>query len=728
MPELNFTVDARLLQELGERLVGKPSVALAELVKNAYDADAHMVEIGFYPEDSKIVVRDDGHGMKLEDFNNFWMRVGTTHKAEKRVSPYLRRQMTGSKGVGRFAVQSLAKVLTIHTVTMKVDGKHSWIEASVNWQKAVSAGDLTSATVWYDVRHDGLPFEHGTELVLSDLRHDWTVDDLKELAREIWWLQPPFQKPSDNLPEKERFEIRFVGGEAYLKEFQEQLDAVMQIQTARLVGHCKDGGVNLAIEFWSRGTPYEAHRYSYKVADLPHNGGKYDPEENLHEAEFAIRIYKLRSRQPMGISLKDLKSYMEKFAGVHVYDGGFRLPFYGDPLNDWLKVEYDHSHREFTSKLLPKEIQVRYQKTERLRYLPTLRGVIGVVRVSTAKEVDLKIAITRDRLIASKAHEDLVAVIRYAFDQYAYDEAMRAYLDSQKDRKTEQAFRIIEQIEDVLGDYRDQIPTEIYLPLQEGIHNAAEAVKTEQTAMLAQLSLLGPLATAGVSAIAIQHELRKQFAWLEDSISRLRALVLRDETIAGPVTEIANNLGEWLQRARSTNALFDYMTADTIRQRDRYNAKVVVKQVLEQTRFLARGVEIDLDALEAEMFLPEASFAEWGAIFQNVFSNAFNAMLDAPERRMKVSTKISGQERILRVQDTGRGVDLEKAEDLFEPFVRTMETDQERMRLGYGGTGLGLTIVRLLTERIGCLARFVEPETGFRTAFTLEWKEKKAQR
>ena len=94
-------------------------------------------------------------------------------------------------------------------------------------------------------------------------------------------------------------------------------------------------------------------------------------------------------------------------------------------------------------------------------------------------------------------------------------------------------------------------------------------------------------------------------------------------------------------------------------------------------------------------------------------SNAFNAMLDAPERRMKVSTKISGQERILRVQDTGRGVDLEKAEDLFEPFVRTMETDQERMRLGYGGTGLGLTIVRLLTERIGCLARFVEPEQAF---------------
>ena len=38
--DLTFTVDSRLLEELGARLVGKPSMALAELVKNAYDADA----------------------------------------------------------------------------------------------------------------------------------------------------------------------------------------------------------------------------------------------------------------------------------------------------------------------------------------------------------------------------------------------------------------------------------------------------------------------------------------------------------------------------------------------------------------------------------------------------------------------------------------------------------------------------------------------------------------
>ncbi len=40
MPELHFTVDSALLSELGEKLVETVHIALLELVKNAYDADA----------------------------------------------------------------------------------------------------------------------------------------------------------------------------------------------------------------------------------------------------------------------------------------------------------------------------------------------------------------------------------------------------------------------------------------------------------------------------------------------------------------------------------------------------------------------------------------------------------------------------------------------------------------------------------------------------------------
>ena len=93
---LHFRIDAELLRELGERLVGKPHIALAELVKNSYDADATEVTVKFIPNEDKIEISDDGHGMSINEFENFWMRIGTTHKKEKRSRNY-GRLMTGSK-------------------------------------------------------------------------------------------------------------------------------------------------------------------------------------------------------------------------------------------------------------------------------------------------------------------------------------------------------------------------------------------------------------------------------------------------------------------------------------------------------------------------------------------------------------------------------------------------------------------------------------------------------
>jgi HSP90 family molecular chaperone len=110
---INFTVDAALIQELGQRLIGQPQIALAELVKNSYDADAFTCRITFSKD--RIEINDDGHGMALDEFRNYWMRIATTHKLEDRHSRKLKRPLTGSKGIGRLAAQFLAKDLTLET-------------------------------------------------------------------------------------------------------------------------------------------------------------------------------------------------------------------------------------------------------------------------------------------------------------------------------------------------------------------------------------------------------------------------------------------------------------------------------------------------------------------------------------------------------------------------------------------------------------------------------------
>lgn len=718
MPLLYFTVDSALLRELGERLVGKPHIALAELVKNSYDADASSVTIGFALEDNRITVRDDGHGMTFDEFRDFWMRVGTTHKLEKRLSRDLNRQMTGSKGVGRLAVQFLAGELTVRSVPKDYRGE--WLEAYVDWSEAVEAGNLTEATVTYTVRETPRPMAHGTEIVLSKLKHTWEVDQVRNLATELWWLQPPFRSPSlTREGPVDSFEIQFQSSEReFERVFGEQIGAILEIWIAKAVGRNEKGHVSLSLEFVGESPQI----YSYAIADFPHNQGKYDESENLNGGDFEIRLFQLEYKQPRGIKVGEAREYFEKYGGVHVYDGGFRLPYYGLAESDWLRIEFDHAHRKNVSELLPKELQV----SKGLTHLPTLGRVFSVVNVDTAAERNLQIMITRDRLAETKAFEDLRKMIRYAIDLYANERARRVFAEKERKAPTEPTMQKFVRVEQVLEDYEPDLPKEVYQDLRERVREATLAARTDQDRVVEQMRLLGALATAGISALAYQHELRKQFAVVEGIVEQLRGVETKDAALRNTLDTLAEDLAGWLERARATNALFDYLAdAENTKLGQRFRAASVLRDVEAQTAFLARGIKVDVSGIAEDLWLPSASLAEWGAIFQNVFTNAFNAMLDSEERALYVSSRSKGKTREILAQDTGVGVDLEDAERLFQPFERDLKVSRERQSLGYGGTGLGLAIVRLLADRIGCKVGFVQPEDGFRTAFSLSWRETK---
>lgn len=742
MPKLTFSVDSALLRELGERLVGKAYIALAELVKNGYDADATVVKIEVLHDQDHILVQDNGHGMTRDEFERFWMRVGTPHKDIDRESRCFRRRMTGSKGVGRLSAQFLASQLELITVPGDPSGndgacgsesRKEWLRASVNWDEAVKAGELTSATVDFAMETADPPFAHGTRIRLTGLKQTWDAEAVQELARELWWLQPPFRRRgSAQLDPKSDFTIEFVSSEKeFEKAFNRQMRAILDIWTARLVGKNENGHVTLSLEFIGE----QPKRYDYNIADFPHNQrrvgdalkGVYEGGRNLRDGSFEIRVFGLRYRQPRGISVEKAREYFWEHGGVHVYDSGFRLPFYGDPKNDWLGIEFDHSHRRFVSQLLPSVLQERYAETARLNFLPTLGRLFGVVNVSTSAEPGLDILITRDRLNeGSDAFKDLVSMVRYALDLYAYEEALRQYKAAQDKAATLSPENPVKDLETILERDRDSIPEETYRGLQRGISAARETLEAEQERSRSQVGLLGPLATAGIGAVAYQHELRKQFVVIQGVIERVGGLKQANPNLQAELGAIESDLSRWVQRARSTMSLFEFIAdAENMEERRRYPAYQVIEEVKRQTQFLSRGIEVRTVAIPKDLLLPSAALAEWGALFQNVFTNAFNAMLDSDRRVLQVSAHGAGPRKEILVQDTGRGVDLATADELFEPFRRELRTSTDRRAMGYGGTGLGLTIVRLIAKRVGCSVGFVKPASGFNTAFALSWRESK---
>ena len=137
---------------------------------------------------------------------------------------------------------------------------------------------------------------------------------------------------------------------------------------------------------------------------------------------------------------------------------------------------------------------------------------------------------------------------------------------------------------------------------------------------------------------------------------------------------------------------------------------------------LARGTKIEYGSIPRDLRFPLGGYPAWWSIFQNLLINAFNAALDTDERRIHIDSGHSTSERWIRVQDTGIGIDLEDAERLFEPFERGRPISRERAALGLGGTGLGLTIVRLVASQLGVSVNFEAPDPGYNTAVRISWK------
>ena len=121
---IGFTVDAGLIQRLGQELVGRAETAVSELIKNAYDADATTVDVEFVDSHEVggiLIISDDGVGMTLQQLQDGFMRISSSDKVHNPLSSRFHRTRAGRKGIGRFATQRLGETLSIITQTRDND-------------------------------------------------------------------------------------------------------------------------------------------------------------------------------------------------------------------------------------------------------------------------------------------------------------------------------------------------------------------------------------------------------------------------------------------------------------------------------------------------------------------------------------------------------------------------------------------------------------------------------
>jgi signal transduction histidine kinase len=725
---VEFTVDAALLRELGERLVGKPHVALAELVKNAYDADANKVIIRFGKDSIDVI--DDGHGMTEDDFKRYWMRIGTTHKQKSQVSPTLKRAVTGSKGIGRLSAQFLGTSVELWSKTSKeIEG----VYATVDWAKARQSGDLIKAGAFVKQYNfsDEAPTsksyvgisKQGTRVRIHGLHQSWGEEDLRDLARELWFLKPPLRVLKD-LRKRDRFDISLEGvAEKEKKSFQELMSAAFTNWIAEIHGELSNGRQHGKASVTVRFKDRESQTQEFTIPDC-----------ELNEASFRIRIYKLSGKQALGIEVQTARDYFNRFGGVHIYDDDFRLPFYGGAEQDWLRLEIEHSHRLMTSKMLPENLIV----TGGLQDLPTLGRVFGVVKVSTSRERAaatkqsiekgryLNIQLTRDRLITNRSYENLVYMVRWAFHYYAN----LSYVKRQKRIRVPEylppVVEIFDNVKDQLQALHDKVPKAAQAQVQTVLRSVIKAEDYErkrEESLANEKILLGALATAGMSALALEHELGKELVALRGKLDELAERTGKID--ASELRPTIQSIQDWINRASNTQSLFSPLMNETDREtRSHMSAKKVVKQIASNSSLLLRDVKVSYEKIDSGIKLPLATLAAWNAILQNIFVNAINAMIDSPEKNIVCESSLDSKsgKASLFISDTGVGVDLSDSRELFKPFVRRLELPPDREGLGLGGVGLGLTIVKTVSDSLGCGVDFIRPRPHMNTTFELTWK------
>src|SRR5579872_3534479 len=79
--KLHFEVSTGLKRVLGRELITDDEVAIFEVVKNSFDAEADTVHL-FFNED-RVVVADNGLGMSFDDLQDKWLFVAYSSKREE---------------------------------------------------------------------------------------------------------------------------------------------------------------------------------------------------------------------------------------------------------------------------------------------------------------------------------------------------------------------------------------------------------------------------------------------------------------------------------------------------------------------------------------------------------------------------------------------------------------------------------------------------------------------
>lgn len=717
---------ARLITMLGDQLIKNEIIALVELIKNSYDADASWVKVSFvdFNEDfsinpsSKIVIEDDGCGMDEKILEKHWLNPATPDKLKRKSEKTLTdkgRIMQGEKGIGRFAIFKLGKDIKIISRRQKQTDKNSQSDKEIIQNKFIDEGEDVENYLSYNfsnyddnfLSENGEEKElflddlnivleteqspkviiekkillgtseivrkpYGTRIEISDLKSNWTAAKIEKVQREIGKMQPIFAK--DDFSDFHVWIYQDENIHISQERYKEKLAICLENKSVFKVKNGKFDSSTNEIKFELNDRTIELSFNDSDITGLRlfqkyFKDASYITECGDFRFEFYIFDLKISSENPSKYMLDKEEKDIIKEHRIYLYRDNIRVMPYGDPDDDWLRIDMARgtvSAAEFLSN----------------------DQVVGCVYITQEGNPKLKDKTNREGLIEEgKALEDFINVLQLilkylrkkVYAQYLIDKKRKVEIDHAKKG------RPLEIIEKAKKKYKnDDKALKI-------ISNFETSYRQEQKVLFDRIDKTESLAAVGLSIETASHDI---MLFIKKTLDSQDALIkelmlggeINQDELLTRLTLIRGNLSMVETQMKDIQLLFPSTKSKT----KNINIRDIIDKVygLYKRPFAENGIKYNIYTTSKPLIV-KTTDAVLLQVLINLFDNALYWLKTVSTER-EILISIDGNQQKLIFSDSGPGIKDEDVSYVFEAFYSGK---------GEEGRGLGLYIAKQLLDK-----------------------------
>lgn len=696
--ESNLRPKARLLRTLGADLISSEKVALIELVKNSYDADASRVDITFDGPLKKnqgvIEILDDGHGMDANTIENTWLTIATNSKRSSRPKTSKGRPILGEKGIGRLAISRLGTVLEITTKTADANKE---VFLTINWD------DFNNDELYLDqvsvnwserepqVFKESSNKHSGTLLRIKNISKNYTEKDIGDIYNSLTRLISPKQNSIQKITDDDfsiflNFKNVESGYDKYSGSVKSEFDT--HDPHYRLTGAIDDDG-NLVGEF----VYLDRATKQLKKNDI--NGGIWITKERkptCGDIYFDFKVWdrdndSLRllldiNRDEIEAKPQDIRDSLDTRAGISIYRDGFRVFPYGESGNDWLDLDN-------------RRIQNPSQRISN-------NQILGSVFIESHANPLLKDQSNREGILAGEAYTDFTTLLRGAINKIEVERG-RVRAKNRKRKTHTKLPKLFEDIDisNIISVVNSKYPRDEELKLL--LNDKDTKIKNGINQTRIVLSSYSRLATLGSLVDRLVHEIRSALSGINSNSDFIKMDIeeLCLESIINYI-EIKNTIFPKVDKIKNNSSMIDSQIKHIepfggrkIGRPKKVDVAPLIQNIIDIYSNDIKNNNITL-IYDGQSNISSLDPGEFSSVIKNLLENAIywsshpeSHAPNNPTIKIEVARAPEGS-LLVRVSDTGPGVNDEDKNRIFYPY----ETNKD------GGTGLGLTIAGYIVEDI----------------------------